>query len=374
MLYYFLTAVQPPLQIPDEPEDVFEVIYPFDSTNTNELSMKPGDIVKVKDWGYSRYWALGNIREKSGLFYKAFVKSQTKGGTHTVDRGPIPTKPPEGHMVTYRNIDFLIVEKPEEWLECIICQQLANSPRQTACCGHTLCLNCAEEWRSRSNSCPQCREKPFNFILDPRTDRSIKGLTAYCKNVMQGCGWKGSVSAIYQHIRGECLYQPVVCPSQCGKRIPRIDLETHIATTCKYAQVLCPCCSRYINVRGAEKVVLQGRMKYTELMRSHYKICSEWPARCPNNCGSNEHFTRASVKEHVRNECPEGVVECAWCEEVEMKRKEEEQHLVASMSTHFTAMLKDYSNVKQLLKKVVEDNKRLRERLVEIEDKIQTNL
>jgi hypothetical protein len=357
------------LQIP-EPESEVEVVYPYDAATDNELTLKPGDMVYVDKWHYSEFWAYGQIFGKSGLFYKGFTKNVRKM------KRPLE-RFPTGYSASYRNIEFMTTERREEWLDCIICYQLAYEPRQTACCGHTMCNKCAQNCLSRSTHCPHCRHDPFSVIQDPRAERSLKGLTAYCKNMADGCDWKDKVPAIVDHIKIHCLFQKVNCPNLCGQKLLRRDIDEHNTTSCKLSRVVCPCCSRYILTKEGNKIFIQGKMKHTELVQSHYKVCKDWPARCPNDCNIMEHFTRASLQHHMDNECPLSEIECpcgGCC--IKLKRKDVDQHLNDSslLLAHFVGMLKDHSHLKHIVSNLAEENRQLKQKLQELERLHQVNM
>ena len=137
-----------------------EVLFPYDATLPDELNMKPGDLIEQEGEQKDAKWAKGTLNGKQGLFYKPFTREPPPVSAPPAKRGD-----PEGHKATYHNHDYIFLEKPDVWLECTVCQQLADNPHQTPCCGgQTICIKCIEKWKERNDSCPNCRKSPFETM------------------------------------------------------------------------------------------------------------------------------------------------------------------------------------------------------------------
>ena len=343
-----------------------EVVYPYDAALKDEISIKPGDIIFVEEQS-GNWWRGRNRRtNKSGLFYKDFVKAYN---TDSVDKIPSQSQQkPEGYCVGYRKSSYYVIEKPGDDLECIICHQIAYDPRQTSCCGHTVCCGCADKWRGRNNSCPQCRRSPLKLTDDPRTMRYISGLTSYCPNYEKGCEWTGSLKDVDNHLSKTCQFAVIAC-GQCWRSIQRKYLNEHEKEKCSKRSIVCPCCG------CSEQQTLQfpssffGNMftttelTYLDLIQFHYKECLQWPLRCPNHCGTDSMLTRSTLQDHLENHCLEQVISCQFAEvgcTVRVKRKKMADHTQQSMGEHVTAMMSDYIKVKKELDEVKGENKQLR--------------
>ena len=169
--------------------------------------MRPGDVIRVEeqlgDWWRGRR----NQSEDSGLFHKDLVVPKVKEEI-------VPHRKPIGYLVRYNQHDYHVKETPGDELKCLICHCLAFNPRQTDCCGHTVCLECCNQWKRIQNSCPQCRNVPLKMNVDRRIERNIGGLTTYCIHYEEGCEWKGSMNAIQAHLERDCGYESIACTNR----------------------------------------------------------------------------------------------------------------------------------------------------------------
>ena len=318
----------------------FDVSYPFDARLGDELTIRPGDRIEVdeKEERRDSLWLVGRLRKegssKWGYFYRTFV-------THAMAQPEMIATAkfslPVAYTVSYKERIYFAEEKPRDELECIICKSLADEPHQTGCCGHTVCFKCADEWRKRSNSCPNCREAPLDLAKDPRSKRFINSHTVYCSHYESGCEWKGSISELQSHLQSKCLYEEISCENEgCMMKVKRRNVDDHLKKTCSMRWQPCPCC--------------QAMFTYSKIITDHYKECPSWPKRCPNHCGTEEKLMRSTLQDHVDNNCPEQVISCQFAEAgctVRVKRKEMADHIQKAVGEHMTAMMSDYVKVKK---------------------------
>ena len=338
---------------------VVEVVYPYDAALDDEMTMKPGDVIFVQEQS-GNWWRGRNRRTKqTGLFYKDFVKAYN---TDSVERMPPQSQQkPEGYCVGYKQSSYYVKEKPGDDLECIICHQLAYEPRQTSCCGHTVCRGCADKWRGKNNSCPQCRKSPLNLTDDPRTMRYISGLTAYCPNYEKGCEWTGSLKDVDNHLSEICQFAVITC-YQCRESVQRKYLNEHEKEKCLKRCVVCPCCG-YSKQQARRSYFASSKFTYQNLIQYHYKECPQWPLRCPNHCGTDSMLTRSTLQDHLENHCREQVISCQFAEAgctVRAKRKKMADHIQQSMGEHMTSMMSDHIKVKKELDEVKKENQQLK--------------
>jgi hypothetical protein len=222
---------------------ICEVIYPYDAQSVGELTIKPGDLIDVREQDYNsgKEWVRGTKNWKSGLVYKAFFVPFNRGDVNPKEariRVPI-----DGYRITFMETEYFVQEKPGDDLECIICKNLANDPHQTQCCGHTLCRKCMETWRAKSTSCPNCRTPILKTVMDARVRRHIASLTTYCPRYEDHCNWVGSIAKVQDHLSRECLYEVINCPNEgCKAVFNRKDRESHLKSTCLVRRIACPCC------------------------------------------------------------------------------------------------------------------------------------
>ena len=137
--------------------------------------------------------------------------------------------PPNGNGGGY---DYEFVETVSNSLICTICFLPSKEPHLSACCGHTFCKSCLEGIMKFSNNCPVCRSEEFDVMFNKQADRAIRSLHVFCTNKAQGCLWQGEVYDINNHL-GNCLFQVVHCPNNCGESLQRQYLTSHVETECR---------------------------------------------------------------------------------------------------------------------------------------------
>ena len=55
-------------------------------------------------------------------------------------------------------------------LQCLICTLPARDPQQVSCCGKIFCLSCLDILKkSKSNSCPNCRNQSWTSFSDKKS-------------------------------------------------------------------------------------------------------------------------------------------------------------------------------------------------------------
>ena len=330
----------------------YEVTYPYDAELSDEVTIRPGDLIEVDvdEKHEVSLWLRGRKRDHAckrgssdsfrlseGYFYRAFT-AQARTSSSSVVFGVSCVSTPKQTEFSYKEKTYFAVETPSKELECIICKNLADEPHQTGCCGHTVCFKCADGWRERNNSCPNCREAPLDLAKDTRTKRFINSLTVYCSHYESGCEWKGSISELQSHLQNNCVYEDIPCGNEgCSMKVMRRNIDDHMKKTCSMRRQPCPCC--------------QVMFTYSKIITTHYKNCPSWPMRCPNHCGTDEEkLTRSTLQDHIGNNCPEQVISCQFAEAgctVRVKRKEMANHIQKAVGEHMTAMMSDYVKVKR---------------------------
>ena len=60
------------------------------------------------------------------------------------------------------------VEEPGSALQCVICLDVAEDPRQHEKCGRLLCKECLEKY-GRDKPCPNCRREQPQYFEDNRS-------------------------------------------------------------------------------------------------------------------------------------------------------------------------------------------------------------
>ena len=346
-------------------ETTVTVLFPYDGKLEDDLAMKPGDVITVDDWDVSDDWARGTLNGKAGLFYKAFTKPSSEVlSPNNLKLKKVRGKP-QGYEAYYRGREYALKEKLDE-VECIICQEVADNAHQTSCCGTTVCLQCANKWKERNNSCPQCRKQPLRIIEDPKTQRHITGTTVCCPNYHFGCDWTNGFGRITQHLATDCEFEGKKCPhSECSEVVPKKLLKIHVSKLCLWRCEECPCCEMDTLLEDSDDD--ESPMTYHDIITHHYVVCPVWPDRCPNLCNPYLTLTQLSVDIHVKGECPQTVIDCKFagmgCKE-RRKRKDMPGHMKDAVSDHLTALFEDHMKLKN-------ENAQLKRELNQLKERVQ---
>ena len=213
--------------------------------------------------------------------------------------------------------DYEFVKTPLDDLICTVCFLPSKEPHLSACCGHTFCKSCLEGSKKFSNICPMCRSEIF----------AIRSLHVFCTNKKQGCEWQGEVNDITNHL-GNCFFQVIHCPNDCGESLQRQYLTSHVETECPRRTVSC----QYCNDVG----------EYQFIEGQHKEECPKFPVQCPNEC-EIESIHRDEVEEH-REVCPLEIIQCDYhvvgCE-VKMARKDMNTHKQEKMEVHLSLSINE---------------------------------
>ncbi|XP_065679646.1 TNF receptor-associated factor 6 isoform X3 [Hydra vulgaris] len=140
--------------------------------------------------------------------------------------------------------------------ECPVCKMALREPILTAC-GHRFCLSCSEEIRKINKGvlfCPldKTKLKSEQTFRDKAVERAILQLKVKCNNFLKDCQWTGELRAINAH-EEYCKCLPLYCVNQCGMKILREEMLSHIHGSC--ANTIVPCQYFHIgcNFKGMRK-------------------------------------------------------------------------------------------------------------------------
>ena len=242
--------------------------------------------------------------------------------------------PPSGIGGGY---DYQFVKIPSDMLICTICFLPSKQPYLSECCGHTFCKSCLEGSKKFSNICPMCRSEYFKAIFNKQADRVIRSLHVFCTNKIQGCEWQGEINNISNHL-GNCLFQIVHCPNDCGEFLQRQYLTIHVETECPCRRINCQYCN--------------GVGEYQFIEGQHKEECPKFPIECPNKCEIKS-ICRDEVEEH-REICPLEIVQCDYhavgCR-VKIARKDINTHKQETMEEHLSLSINELMETKRQLEK-----------------------
>ena len=334
----------------------YQAIYPCDGLTIEEEGTEAGQKVYTfqEDWLRGGNWVKGcGVEGKSGYFYKSFLQL-----TSEIEKPPNPDSKimrgdPPGSTATFLGKEFTFLQKPDEWLECTICQQLSDKPHQIPCCGgQTICEKCAEECKKRSDNCPLCRRSPFETVPDVRGERFVNNLQTYCPNYARGCDWKSDLKSVKEHVTAVCDYTVKPCPLGCGVKLMAMHHDAHVENECKFRVMDCPRCE------------LGKRLTYDSIVRSHFKKCTLWPVLCPNRCEasmqSERPIFRSSLEGHLET-CLEQKVCCALGCGEQVRRKLMPHHIDTEKDKHIHCL-------QERLLKAEEENQKLRKTIEELKE------
>lgn len=135
--------------------------------------------------------------------------------------------------------DFNFVDKVSEEFVCPICLLVLKEPHLTSCCGHHFCETCVTRIKSEGRACPFCKEKSFETLIDKSVQRKVNSLQMSCP--MEGCGWVESLSSYETHLQ-TCGYVRMSCDNGCGRKVFRLCLDIHKEKHCLLRPFSCSHC------------------------------------------------------------------------------------------------------------------------------------
>lgn len=254
----------------------------------------------------------------------------------------------EGLGILFEKLSFVNKPPQEMELECPICFEImANDPRLISCCGHHFCGPCIGKVQSKGGSCPLCKSA-FSTMSDKGLARKINSMVVYCTHADRGCTWKGTIKDISSHLavgkrEGQCLFAEAACRHfRCNAKPIRSKVPEH-ENECPLRPFTCIYCNMYTDAHYA-------------VISNHYRICSSFPMKCPNDCGE-EKIPRDKMQNHLK-ECLLEVMECefkwAGCSCTDLKRNKFDEHMKSNVVEHLTLV----SRVCRDLKRENEELKR----------------
>ncbi|XP_011405864.1 PREDICTED: TNF receptor-associated factor 4-like [Amphimedon queenslandica] len=226
----------------------------------------------------------------------------------------------------YGGFDYKFVDgDPPSRYICAICTLVSCDPQQVTCCYNTFCKTCLEQLglSVKQPKCPLCQEE-LSFFNDGKLNREIIALKIHCTNSEEGCEWQGTINetgtSIDTHLNS-CNYQLVPCTNECGEKIKRRSMETHLTDNCTKRMVNCQYCKR----KGRYQLITSS---------SHLDECPDLPIQCSNEGCSM--IPRCLLESHNET-CPKAIVPCEYntvgCNK-KMKREEQEKHNEESITAH----------------------------------------
>ena len=245
-----------------------------------------------------------------------------------------------------------VKELPEHVeIECPVCLNILIDPHLVSCCGHNFCGSCIERVRASNGSCPMCKEKKYQVMVNKERFRIINGLEVYCSNKEKGCQWKGELKNMPTHLnktfrRGECQYEQVKCQNKkCQERKQRRYLGDHEDKECPQRPFQCQYC--------------RSKGTFLSITKDHYEECSQYPVTCPNKCVSTN-MPRGSLTAHVNSQCLLQPVDCvfswAGCNDKPLRK---DVHVHTADTKHMTLLAVACGQLKKENEKMKKENQKI---------------
>ena len=143
-----------------------------------------------------------------------------------------------------------------------------------------------------------------------------------------GCEWVGKLEDLQAHLlvdTNNCQYMDIQCPDKCGESVPRHQLPSHLANSCKNRHYFC----KYCNFSASYRVVCYD----------HWPKCPLYPVQCPNACSVGA-VERGDLEDHIKV-CLLQEVSCelshAGCKETFL-REDEDRHMEENTQKHLLLM------------------------------------
>ena len=175
---------------------------------------------------------------------------------------------------------------------CGVCLGVMQKPASGCREGHSFCQACLAKALRKQRRCPTCRQH-ISWTNDLVPNRTAENIIANmrCGHATQeeigeagpsaakraklapaspiavaGCGWKGTVGGLADHL-GECQWTEVQCQNKgCTKSMPRKDVPAHDAV-CGKRMVECSDCKMHM---------------MRQSLAEHQRLCIYAETECPS--------------------------------------------------------------------------------------------
>ena len=218
--------------------------------------------------------------------------------------------------------EYEFVDQVLEDYFCRLCKHVAREPNVISCCGECFCKVCVDAIIQDKKPCPSCDKTDFTSFLHPKYQFKIQALEVRCTMKDRGCEWTGQLQHLDAHLdvsAGDCQYVDVECPKKCVQKVPKRNVDTHLANECPNRDYRCPHCN------FANKF---------HVVSDHFDVCPYYPLACPNRCGAT--FERDDLPDHMKM-CRLEEVQCvfgnAGCQ-ANFIRENEDEHMNQNNQKH----------------------------------------
>ena len=264
--------------------------------------------------------------------------------------------------------------------------KVLRDARLTECCGQHYCDSCLKKWLKKNKTCPHCRKKDFQNMLNREKIREINEFKVRCTHKEKGCKWVDELGALKDHLESDngCDYVMVTCSntaipmsswqhnSTCGEGMEQRHLTHHQENECLYRQYTCKHCGyidTYDAIAGSGEIRNDGSK--IRCGRNHYSQCIEYPSDCPNECGT-ENIKRKDMEEH-KETCPLESLDCPFqhvgCTVSKMLRKDMDIHCQEMTQPHLLLVVQSNKELARKNKELSHKNEKLSHKNEELSQK-----
>ena len=195
-------------------------------------------------------------------------------------------------------LDIVIKENEQtnlDELTCPICYNLVWCPTDCSNCGNLFCLNCINKALQISNTCPMCKQSPFDTTQCKALAKLFKNIRLKCSNesctanpeysdfithqkkcpfrlykcINDGCNYKNIINNEKQMKEHSttCQHKIIKC-NYCRMRMKRMHLTNHINNNCPQL-IKCPSCHK---IMTKTNYFFNYHNHYNSIECLHYQI------------------------------------------------------------------------------------------------------
>ena len=162
-----------------------------------------------------------------------------------------------------------------------ICFDMCHHITQFNTCGHFVCSECLEKYKS--SICPMCQVESTSACHIPYLEQKINEMRYVC-SISACCGWKGTVCEFRIQHQYECPYSILTCVYDCGQRLFRRDMRTHLEEDCMNRPGFCSECYRTYTQETKKDHDLLCTYRYVVC-----HTCKRWLFQCIEDDCYNQH-------------------------------------------------------------------------------------
>ena len=190
--------------------------------------------------------------------------------------------------------------------ECLVCLKILRNPHCVSCCSSRFCKRCIENVLSRDHSvCPSCGSHcdDVQCHVDEELEQELHNVYVPCIYAYMGCDWVGELAELDAHLDGEdgrgCSYHSVKC-KYCSCSFQRSTVYVHQSRDCSLRPYTCEYCNKY--TASYEEV----EINHIPLCESYpiecFNNCGEKIRRCDIESHINSTCTQEKIECALKDE------------------------------------------------------------------------